>query len=172
MAFSNSFIQSKSPLLSLAKVQYEEDIHFVYENVSFTSIEYETSGPMIELNHQIPNNVEFKNSQFEDIKNGYIWIATPDRNTQSISTQVDFVNVSANNIYETSTSFILVEEEAKLNIYESSFTNAISLSDGGVISGGSSNTQTVIENSKFMNNSARNGAVFSVSVQSFIKCKT
>ena len=55
-------------------------------------------------------------------------------------------NITVNNVKATSNSFITLREESKLFIRNSQFTNMYSLGNGGVITGGASKTETIIEN--------------------------
>ena len=159
-------------ILSLKGIQYNIDVELSFTNLTFNNIQFLRKGFLMELNHQLPNNVTITNSVFENIENGYIWISTPDLGSTTITTEVNIINITANNIKEDETSFIFLENSGKLFISESKFTSIYSYSDGSVLSGATSKTQTLIYNSIFMNNTAQNGGVFSVLDESSIKCTT
>lgn len=107
---------------------------------------------------------------FENILNGYILITTPSKSDTSIFTRVVAESLTVDNIRLETNSFITLTEEGKLHMTDSSFTNMYSYREGAVLSGGASKTETVIDNSSFINNAAQKGAVFYLSDESYVKC--
>ena len=88
---------------------------------------------------------------------------------QDLLTNVVFINITVDTVEEDSTSFIDVKKGGRVYISLSNFTNMYSFQSGGVITGGSKATITVIENSIFMNNAASRGGVFHIEEESIIK---
>ena len=66
-------------------------------------------------------------------------------------------------------SFIVNNEGGKLSITNSSFTNMQSYESGSVIQGGYQNSQTMIHDTVFENNTATYGGVASIQSNSVIK---
>ena len=169
LAFSSSTYTSEVSLLSLNGIKYDFDIQFTYQNLSFTDITFPIKGYLMQLNHQLPHNVTITDIEFSQIKNGIIWMSTPDSSDSTILTHVQVTNISADSVEQESRSFFLLEEQAQLIISEGTFTNMFTYADGAVIKGSASRTSVIIEHSTFTNNTAQNGGVFSVSDQSSIK---
>ena len=169
LAFSSSTYTSEVSLLSLSGIKYDFDIQFTYQNLSFTDITFPIKGYLMQLNHQLPHNVTITDIEFSQIKNGIIWMSTPDSSDSTILTHVQVTNISVDSVEQESRSFFLIEEQAQLIISEGTFTNMFTYADGAVIKGSASRTSVIIEHSTFTNNTAQNGGVFSVSDQSSIK---
>ncbi|CAI2370008.1 unnamed protein product [Moneuplotes crassus] len=171
LTYKNTEISTEKSLIKLNQLHSSSQVEFFFEDLTFSNIKFTTIGYLLKLDHHLPANLTLKNCVFSKISNGIILITNPRKNDKDIFTHVDMYNVTVDNVQQSKSSFILVREEAKLSISNSNFTNVSALASGSVINGGSSKTETVIENSLFQNNTAQKGGVFYVSDQSSILCR-
>ncbi|CAI2373860.1 unnamed protein product [Moneuplotes crassus] len=167
--FTNSNLVSQISIIRTEGIQYDLDLVLNFDNLTFSDIEFKSKGYLLNLDQQLPSNLTISNSRFMNIKQGIINIASTKVENPDLLASVHLFNITAENIQENEASFLNVEQEGRLFVSDSSFKNMYIYQDGGVLSGGSSNTITVITNSTFENNSALNGGVFNVKEQSVIK---
>lgn len=168
--FSSSVITSPRALIPLNSLTSTFDIQFSFQNITFDSITYSSSGPLFEFDHQLVNNVLMTDCVMSNIQNGYVRITTPATSNTAIFTKVVIDNLSVDGVKETSNSLITLAEQGKVQISNSEFKNIYSFGDGAVLSGGASKTESVVEHTMFYNNTAQKGAVFYLSDESSVIC--
>ena len=140
-----------------------------FKNLTFENIEFDMKGLLFNLGHQLQNNLTISNSRFKNIKKGYIFIKSTNKQNTELTTNVALINSEFDNVEQSSVSLIEAEEGSQLFISNCSFTNIFSLADGSVLTGGYKDTITVISDSTFINNSAVNGGVINVQDGSVVK---
>ena len=156
-------------ILSTADLEFDVGLEFSFINLSFDNIKFTTKGYLMKLSHQLPTNLTISDSSFTNIQAGSILIISSNLRNTLLTTNVHILNSKMNNIGQESTSFIDIKKGGRLFIYSCNFTNIHTLQDGAVIAAGFQKTVTVIYDSLFQNNTAKNGGVFSTSEESVIK---
>ena len=126
-------------------------------------------GTLIECKHQLPTYLTITNSQFTDLSAALILIESSNTQDSNLTTLVQINNTVFDNIDEKFNSFISINQGGQLEINNCSFTNIVSYRDGAVIKAGTRQTVTLITDTKFFNNSAIQGGVFSIEEESVIK---
>ena len=157
-------------ILSTADLEFNVGLEFSFSNLSFDNIEFTSKGYLMELSHQLPTNLTISDSSFTNIQAGSILIVSSNLQNTQLTSNVHILNSEMNYIGEKSTSFINLKEGGRLFINSCNFTNLHTLRNGAVISAGFQKTKTVIYDSIFQNNTAKDGGVFSITEESVIKC--
>ena len=143
--FRNSQDLPEKALVTTNQISTNYDVEGHISNITFTNISFTSSGYLILFNQQLTTNMTLTNSVFENIENGYILITTPSTGDTTKFTRVNIDNITVDSVKETTHAFISLTEQGKTTVTNSNFTNVYSFFDGSVLSGGSSLTETVME---------------------------
>jgi len=116
MNFTNCLISRSMSIISLKKLESQLGLVFIFNNLWFDNIEFVSKGHLMELSQQFPVNVTIYDSTFTNIKSGSILIASSNLQNTVLTTNVNILNSTADNIGQVSSSFIEIKEGGRLVI--------------------------------------------------------
>jgi hypothetical protein len=161
--YENSNFEFSQKLMTFGSIQVE------INNLQMYNLTFPRTGHLLYLTHQLSTPLYLTNSQFELVKGGSIYIQSADLKNSTLNTRVSMINITASDISSGTSSFILNREGGKLVIEESTFVKMDSTESGSVINAGYQNSETLIHNSTFTNNTSIYGGVANVQDRSVIK---
>ena len=167
--FTDSHFDGNRALFSTDGIRSESNIQFIFSNLLFSNISFSTVGTLIECKQQLPTYLVITDSQFVDLTAALILIGSSNTRDFNLASLVQINNTVFDNINDKHNPFISINQGGQLEINNCSFTNIVSYQDGAVIKAGTRQTVTIISDTKFTNNSAIQGGVFSIQEESVIK---
>ena len=157
-------------MITVNSLHSDGEITVVFDNLTFTNIQFELGGNLIKYSHLLPNPFQLTNSSFSNITGGSIHIESYTADIGELTTKVLMANIHADTINSEYGSFIILKTGADLTIVDSEFTNINSYEQGSAIFAGNELTTTIIQNTLFENNTAVTGGVIYVEKRSSVKC--
>ena len=167
---SNCKIPSQIDMISIGNLQSIYEFRIIFQNFTFTNIDFQFGGNLIKYSHLLNNSFELTDSSFSNINGGRISIESFTADTDGQTTKVLITNIHADDINSEYGSFIVMKTGADVNIVNSSFTNINSYEKGSVIYAGTELTNTIIQGCIFENNTAINGGAIYIEQQSRVEC--
>ena len=157
-------------MITVDSLHSNNEITVVFDNLTFTNIDFELGGNLIKFSHLLLNSFQLTDSSFSNITGGRIHIESYTADIGELTTKVLMVNIHADTINSEYGSFIILKTGADLTIVDSEFTNMNSYEQGSVIFAGTELTTTIIQNTVFENNTAVTGGVIYVEQRSSVEC--
>ena len=114
MNFTNCLISRTMSIISLKKLESQLGLLFIFNNLRFDNIEFASRGYLMELSQQLPVNLTIYDSTFTNIRSGSILVASSHLQNTVLTTNVDILNSTADNIGQVSSSFIEIKEGGRL----------------------------------------------------------
>jgi hypothetical protein len=163
-------IETKSKLVDTEGLSFDTDVAFEFSNLTFDNVRYLTSGNLLNLGQQLPNELTITDSTFTNLQSAGILIGTSSSVSESQRTKVTLINNKFDSSYSQSGSLISVYKEAEVKFENCTFTNLHTLASGAAITAGSSKARVTVADSSFFNNSAVEGSLFNIESESVIRC--
>jgi hypothetical protein len=156
--------------LATFSFQTQEDVTINFNDATFENLIFKSGGNMIMFEHELTNQITVRNSIFQNITQGSIYIEAKNKQNAESPTGVKIINLSSNLVNSQFRSLIMTRQGSDLEIYDSHFQYNYGYEKGGVISAGYQKTVTKIYNTIFENNTSVEGGVFNIESQSVIEC--
>ena len=170
ISINNGVYPYKDDLMVFSNIQSAAIFQMNLRKLVIHNVTFNRGGNLILFSHQPSQALVFEDSSFSDITNAGIMMESFDQNTASeLPTKVNMVNITANNIDAQNSRFISLYEGAQLSIQNSTFTHITNTRTGAVLYAGYQKAKADIYDSRFVNNTSIEGAVFNVEEESVIK---
>lgn len=169
ITYKNWEFSQPKDLIYFRNLETRQNIIFAFDDLEFRNIFFTSQGNLLKFNQQILNQLVIKNSVFEDIRAGVIYIESANKQTLEYETKIKLENVTFNDIDPNTGSLLIINEGGNLEIRDSTFTNIHCVGEGAVLYAGYQKAKTVIYNSKFMNNTSVQGSIFNIESESVVK---
>ena len=167
--FNNSILNRDTSIISFGNMESQEDISYLFTNLTFKSISFNGNGDLMKFQHQfIKNFIVVSYSTFSNIIGGDIYLEAANKNNFGMKTFVKLQNCTFDNINDNFKSLIVVNEGGNLHIDDCTFNNISTYESGSIVSAGYQKAYVEITNSNFTNNYAISGGVFYVESESLI----
>ena len=157
-------------LIILNSLSTDDPYAMIFQNLIFYNIEFLKGAHLFNFRHLLSVPVQIINSTLRSISGAKIRVGSFTTKIGNLSTAIQLINITGDNINPKFNSFIELYTGAELCISDSSFTNINSYEEGSVLFAGTRLTQTKIVNTVFENNTALLGGVMFIEQQSIVNC--
>ncbi|CAI2370757.1 unnamed protein product [Moneuplotes crassus] len=148
------------------EIPYDDEGNVLYDSIA---IDASIFSRIIEFHHQTNEQVEIRNSIFEECKN--IMIETlPHDPTYHIKTKVAFHNITVRNMDFTTVDFIIIQGTSDILVTNSKFYHNTNIWRGIFIFVLAKHSNVSISDSEFYNNTTPTAALFNVDTGASLTC--
>jgi hypothetical protein len=122
--YENSTIDGIRDLIIFRGIQSLQDFTFIIQDCIFSNVAFANKGSIFSFTHQLANSLILKNTVFQNITSGMIFIES-DNKQNPVTTKVTMQNMTFSSIETNYISLISVFEGSELTIEDSSFSNVV-----------------------------------------------
>ena len=169
VSYMHCLYEYSDDLIYYSNIVSDSTLIMNLDQFEFHNITFIRSGNLINFQHQTNNAVVMTNTSISNITYGSIHLKSIDLSENSVSTRVQFNNISAHNIYGKFLSLFSLEQGAEIKIHDSTFNFVSNIFGGSVIYAGYKNAIVNIYDSVFSNNTSTEGGVFLTQSESVIR---
>lgn len=107
-------IQTKLKLIDTEGISFNTDVAFEFSGLTFDNVKYLTTGYLLNLGQQLPNELIVRDSSFTNLESAGILIGTSSSVSETQRTKVTLTNNIFDSFYSESGSFVSVYKEAEV----------------------------------------------------------
>ena len=149
-------------IIEINQIMMEANLHLVFSNFYTENIKFETYGNFFKFGQHLLIPAVITNSTFTNFHSTSISIYPESKETTDIRTMLKIENTVFNNIDDGYESLLKIYQGSYLEIDNWTFTNIYSIEDAGVLYADYQDTNVMISNSVFKNNTAVQNSLFNV----------
>ncbi|CAI2378011.1 unnamed protein product [Moneuplotes crassus] len=169
VSYTDTNLLVERTLISTKNIDGNANLQISLVRLHFSNLNFTEGGVLLDLQHQLPQEVVVEDSSFKNIRAGSISIIGS-ANSRSQKTRVLFTRCIFEELHISLKSFLFGEQNAIIGVSQSSFLGITSsLKTSRIIS--AENTVTMnLDSVIFRENSGVKGALILVSTESFLSC--
>ena len=169
VSYIHCIYEFKDDLISFGNIVSNHTYMVMLDQFEFHNITFVRSGHLMNFQHQTNDALVMNNTNISNITYGSFHVKSFDLTGDAVSTKIKFDNMHAQNIDGQFTSLIILEETAKIEIWNSTFSYTSNIIGGSVLKAGYRNAVADIYDSTFFNNTSTEGGVFVSQSESVIR---
>ena len=169
VSYVHCVLEFKDDLINFGNIVSNDTYMMTIDQLEFHNITFIRGGHLISFQHQTDDALIVNNTNISNITFGSFYVKSFDLTGNAVDTKIKFDNMHAQSIDGQYASLIVLEEIAKIEICNSSFSFISNIIGGSVLQAGYRSAVADIYDSVFYNNTSTEGGVFISQSESVIR---
>ena len=169
LTYADSSMTNVRDLISTEGFETDADLTLIFQNLQFSNISFPRHGNLIHFKHQLPNSLQMSGIVVSNVTSGRLYLESSNKQNTDLLTRVSISDSTFDSINDQFTSLIILEEGARLEVTNASFSNIYTYEEGAVFFAGFQNTETDVYDSLFQNNTAMEGSIIYAESNSVVR---